>query len=301
MTELELEHLRREKWRLEGEAISTLEEAREFVDSVGLCLMYLVRPMPLLPTFVGATVGGDRNLPTRKNAFADPRARAAEDLLVRLVRNKFVFESQLQGTALILSAAVFPYYYALASDRKPKQSLRTGTHGKASLLSEHVFGKLEERGPLTERQLQEQLGGDLSEAGLDRALQELWSALKITRTDHDPKTGDTWDVYHRWAPEAVNEGVRISDAEALSALISKYLDCVVAATQEEVGSFFSAVTSRARVGEVVRALLDAREFVYTPSETRTLITVAHSGGRTDAPQTHAGRGVTVPEPRRRNG
>lgn len=276
MTELELEHLRREKWHLDGEPIRTLEQARDFVDSVGLCLLYPIRPMALLPTLIGACAGTDKNLPNRQKAFANPLAREAEDMLLRLVHSKSVYEAQLQGETLLLSPSVFPYFYALASDRKPRQPIQSRARGKASPLAEHAFRKLEQSGPLTRVQLQEQLGGALSEAGLDRALQELRAALKITRTGSDPKTGDTWDVYYRWAPEAVNEGVRMSDAEALSALISKYLDCVIAATQEEIETFFSAIASRARVTEVVRALLAARQFAYTPSETRTLITVAHA-------------------------
>lgn len=301
MTELELQHLRREKWRLEGESIRTLEDAREFIDSVGMCLVYPTRQQIVLPTLIGAAVGDDRNLPERKNAFDDPRAKRVEELLPKLMRNKFAFEAQLHGESLLLSPAVFPYFYALASDRKPKQSIRSRVRGEASPLTEHVFSKLDASGPLSRTQLQEQLGGALSEAALDRALQELSSALKIARVDQDPASGDVWDVFHRWAPEPVNEGVRISDAEALSALISKYLDCSVAATQEEIEAFFSAFTSRSRVAEVVKALLAAREFSYTPSESRTLITVANSNLRSEAlPVGREQRGARL-LPRRRNG
>jgi len=300
MTELELQHLRREKWRLEGEPIDTLDEAREFLDSVGLCLMYPVRPMPLLPTFIGACAGSDRSLPGRPKAFSDPRARQAEDLRARLVHEKSVYELPFAGETLLLSSEVFPYFYALAGDRKPKEPIGSRSRAKASPLSEDIFRKLEAKGPLTTVQLQEQLGGALSEAGLDRALQELWAALKIVRTDYDPRAGNTWDVYHRWAAESVSQGMRISDAEALSALISKYLDLTVAATEEEIEGFFSKFTSRARVAEVVRALLAAREFAYTPSETRTLITVA-AGGRSEAPRPRGDHGVAPSSASRRRG
>src|SRR4051812_9466292 len=297
MTELELRHLRREKWRLEGEPIRTIEEARSFVDSVGMCLMYPTQPMPLLPTLIGAIAGSDQKLPTRKTALNDPGRMQTEELLARLAREKSVYEAQLDGETLVLSAQLFPYFYALASDRKPKQPIVSRTRP----LSEHLFRKLEERGPLSRAQLQEQLGGALSEAALDRTLQELWSALKVTPVDHKPEAGDQWDVYYRWAPDAVNEGVRMSDAEALSALISKYLDCVVAATQDEIETLFSPITSRTRVAEVVRSLLSAREFTYTPSETRTLITVAHSSARTESPGAQLDRRGATIAPRRRNG
>lgn len=301
MTELELDHLRREKWRLDGEPIRTLEEARAFVDSIGFCLMYPTRPMPVLPTFVGACIGNDKNLPGRKQTFADPRAQEAEGFLNRMISTKSLFEAQINSNTVLLSPSLFPYFYALASDRKPRQPIQSRDRSKGSLLSEHAFRELEKAGPLNRRQLQERLGGALSEAGLDRALHELWAALKITRTGHDPKTGETWDLYYRWAPDLVNEGVRTSDAEALSALISKYLDCVIAATQDEVVGFFAAITSRARVAEVLRALLAAREFVYTPSETRTLITVAHAGTKAELPRPKSESGSSFMPRRRRNG
>lgn len=301
MTELELQHLRREKWRIEGEPLRTLEDAREFVDSVGMCLMYPIRPAPVLPTFFAAFIGSDARLPERKAAFSDPRARGAEELMWRMLRQKAAFPAQLSGEMLIISSESFPYFYALASDRQPKKPIHSRARGKASPLTEHVFRKLDESGPLTRAQLQEQLGGALSEAGLDRALQELWAALKIAPTDHTPAVGYTWDTYYHWDTDAVNEGVRLSDAEALSALTSKYLEAVIAATQEEIEAVFSTFASRARVAEVVRALLGAREFAYTPSEARTLITVAHTPVRSTPQPAHTESGNRRTALRRRNG
>ena len=296
MTELELQHLRREKWHVDGEPIRTLEEAREFLDSVGLSLLYPMHPMPVLPTFIGAIAGTDRNLPERKNASKGTRGLQAEELFVRMLREKSVFEAQFGGESLLLSPAIFPYYYALAGDRNPRQPLRNG-----SPLVEHAFRMLEERGPLAQKQLQEMLGGALSDSAVERALHELWAALKIAHIDRDARNGDVWDVYHRWAPHEVEQGVRTSDAEALSALISRYLDGIVAATQEEIEGVFSPITTRARIAEVVRALLAAREFVYTPSETRTLITVAHKAVQSEAPRPQADRNAAPVVRRRRNG
>ena len=301
MTELELQHLRREKWRVEGEPLRTLEDAREFVEGVSMCLMYPIRPTPVLPTFIAAFIGSDAKPPERKTAFSDARAKQSEELVWRLLRQKAAFPAQFSGEMLIISPESFSYFYALASDRQPKKPIHSRTRGKASPLTEHLFRKLGERGPLTRAQLQEQLGGALSEAGLDRALQELWTALKITPIDHIPEMGYKWDTYYHWATDAVNEGVRLSDAEALSALLSKYLEAVIAATQEEIEGVFSAFTSRARVAEVVRALLAAREFAYTPSETRTLITVAHAPARSTPQPARTESGSRSSVLRRRTG
>src|SRR6202050_4555574 len=88
MTEQDLHQLRREKWRLGGKPIRTIEEARAFVEAVVFCLMYPVRPTMPVPTFIGAFVGSDNRLPTWQHAYSDPRAVAATDLMVRLLRER---------------------------------------------------------------------------------------------------------------------------------------------------------------------------------------------------------------------
>src|SRR5580692_12069269 len=96
MTDLELQQLRREKWRLEGgKAIRTIEQARAFLEDVGFCLMYPQRPALLVPTFIGAFAGSEDRLPEWQHAFKDPRAAQATELMVRLLREKTVFEANL--------------------------------------------------------------------------------------------------------------------------------------------------------------------------------------------------------------
>jgi len=72
---IDLDQLRREKWHLDGRAVRTFDDARSFLESVGFCLMYPMRQQVLVPTFIGAWVGSDQQLPTWQHAFADRRAR----------------------------------------------------------------------------------------------------------------------------------------------------------------------------------------------------------------------------------
>ena len=41
---------------MDGDAVHTLEEARNFIDDVGFCLMYPERTLPRVATFMGAFV-----------------------------------------------------------------------------------------------------------------------------------------------------------------------------------------------------------------------------------------------------
>src|SRR5260370_12660639 len=122
MTESDLQQLRREKWRLDGKPIRTIEQARAFIEAVGFCLMYPVRPAIPVPTFIGAFVGSDNRLPALRQAYSDPRALAATNLMVRLLRERTAYEANLieDDNAFLVAASAFPFFYALVAERNPK-------------------------------------------------------------------------------------------------------------------------------------------------------------------------------------
>jgi hypothetical protein len=276
MTDLELQQLRQEKWRLNGKPIRRIEQARGFVEDVGLCLMYRQRPAMLVPTFIGAFVGSNDRLPDWQHAFADPRAREAKELMVRLLRERTAFEANLfeENNGFLIAASVFPYFYALKGERNPKQAPKPGTRSPYSQLACDAFAVIQEDGPISKQKLLQQLGGGVSTAALDKALAELWSKLRITRVDYGAIEGSVWDVLYRWAPEPVKEGIVLSVAEALSALISKYLDCAIAVEQTELENFLGNFVARSKVREAVNALLAAREISFVHVGAKTMLQIA---------------------------
>lgn len=275
LTEQELDQLRREKWCLRGKPVRTLDDARSYIESVGFSLLYPLKPPVLVPTFIGAWTGSDDNLPTWQHAFSDPRAREATDLMVRLLRGHIAYEANLfdENNAFLVAASVFPYLYALVGERNPKQPPKPGPRSPYSQLACDAFAVVHREGPISKAKLQEKLGGSISLAALDHALGVLWSKLRITRVDYDPVEGSSWDVLYRWAPDAVAEGAGLSIVEALSALLSKYLDCVIAADQNELESFFGNFVPRSRVKEAINALLAARELSFLRVGSRSLIQI----------------------------
>ena len=272
---LDLDQLRREKWHLDSRPVRTLDDAQEFLESVGFCLLYPLKPPVLVPTFIGAWTGSQERLPTWQQAFADPRAREATELMVRLLRNRAAYEANLfsENNAFLISASIFPYFYALVGERNPKQAPKPGPRSEYSQLACDAYEIIRRDGPISKHKLQEQLGGSISLAALDRALGELWSRLRITRVDYKSSEGASWDVLFRWSPDAVREGISLSVAEALSALLSKYLDCVIAADQQEVETFFGNFVPRSRVREAVNALLAARELSFLHVGNRSLLQI----------------------------
>jgi hypothetical protein len=275
MTDQELQTLRREKWRLDGKPIRTLEDARAFIESVGFSLMYPMRPAMALPTFIGAFAGSEDRLPNWQHAFADPRAAEATELMVRLLRERAAYEANLFGenNTFLVAGSVFPYLYALVGERNPKQAPKAGARSPYSPLAVDAFELIQSHGPVSKQKMQEALGGSISLAALDKALSELWSNLRITRVDYKVSEGSFWDVLYRWAPDAVKQGVGLSVAEALSGLLSKYLDSAIAVEPAELESFFGNFVPRSKVRDSINALLAARELSFTQVSGRSMLQI----------------------------
>jgi len=211
--------------------------------------MYPKRPALLVPTFIGAFIGSDDRLPSWQHAFKDPRAAEATELMVRLLRDRAAFEANLfdENNGFLVAASAFPYFYALVGERNPKQAPKAGSRSAYSALACDAFELIARQGPISKQKMQEVLGGSVSFPALDGALGELWSKLRITRVDYKASEGSVWDVLYRWAPDAVKEGVGLSVQEALTALLSKYLDCVIAIEQADLEIFFGNFIARSKV------------------------------------------------------
>lgn len=261
----DLQQQRAARWRTDGQRpIRTSEDARAFIDSVGFALIYPTRPVVTAPTFIGAVLGTNEDLPIASKAAVDPRTQLSSELVLRLLNDRLAFEVPFgEAGSLLVSATEFPYFYALLGERNPKSLPSEGVRGEKTLAS-HTF-KLLAKQPMTEQEMLSAHGKGISESALARALHELWSKLRAVRVDLLDRTAESpkWDVLYRVAPAQVNRGAHLSQAEALSALISKYLETVFAAELREIEEFFGQVTSRSKVSEVMKALTAAREFEST--------------------------------------
>ena len=183
-----------------------------------------------------------------------------------------IFSSYL-ANSIEAGMAGTPIVRPLVGERNPKLPPAIGPRSPYSPLACDAFEIIRRRGPISKTKLGEMLGGSVSNAGLDRALSELWAKLRITRVDYTVEEGSVWDELSRWAPEVVREGVGLSVPEALSALVSKYLDCVIAVDEGEVENFLANFVPRTRVKEAIHALLSARELSFVHVGSKSLLQV----------------------------
>jgi len=273
MTEQDLQQLRAHKWHLDGNPVRTLEQARDFISDVGFCVMYPERTLQAVPSFIGAFAGSAERLPDSKHAFADPRAQEATELMIRLLRERSAYEMNLfPGTDVVISASLFPYFHSLVADPNPKAAPKVRAQGaRVSPLAVDVFNAIQKNGPVSKDGLRQLVSRESSDAALDRALGELWSILKIVRVNYRQGEGMLWDVLYRWSPAVVKEALDISEPEAISALLSKFLETTGAASQDEIEALLSHLTSRSKIREAVNALLSARELSFVGAGPKTLI------------------------------
>jgi hypothetical protein len=274
MTEFELQQQRTGLWRLDAEKpLRTFDDAREFFDSVGFALLYPSRSV-LLPSLIGAYLSSEENARDRKKAAADPRLKDALELANRLVREQVVYEVATERGRLLVSAAEFPYFYALLGDRNPKKAPDEGVRGEQRLQAE-TFALIDKNGPSTKEELIAEVGKGISEAAMDRTISELSQRLRVVRVPQN-EGPDRFDLLYKFAPDAVNQGKQVSNPEALSAIVARYLETVVAAEQSQIEDFVGLVSPRSRVSEVIKALTGAGEFSYSLIDETNMLRVSSS-------------------------
>jgi hypothetical protein len=164
----------------------------------------------------------------------------------------------------VVSAQVFSYVFTLRGDKLWKQPPATSGAVKVSLLAEKVYAALVENNALTAAELASELGREVTETAIVRALVELWAQLRvIPMLQQDGAgakgSGTMWELTSRRFTKAMKAGGNAGQPTALSALTSLYLAQVFAATEEEIETFLSPLTARSRVRDVLHGLTGARQ------------------------------------------
>ena len=277
MTSEQLLATRATLWRHRAEPLLTLEDAQTWLSQIGLCL-FLPRkaqiPAPA-PSFVEACLGETNPTPPRS------AIEAAHQLLARLIESNSALPLNLLGTAadhpdFVVSLEALPFVYALRGDRDWKHSPGTAGANRVSPLITHIWQLLERRGVLTASEIQEELGKELTEAAVVRALHELWASLRVVPLYQTGGQETLWEPLQSRHHKAMTSGVGMSQVTALSVLASVYLQSVVAAGGDDAESFLSPLASRAKVREVIRGLSATRQLVMIQMETQSLLYVEGS-------------------------
>ena len=277
MTSEQLQATRATLWRQKAEPLLTLDDAQTWIQQSGLCLFLPRRaqiPAPA-PSFVEACLGETNATPPRT------AIETAKGLLVRLIEANSALPLNLLGTPtdhpdFLVSLEALPFVYALRGDRDWKHAPGTAGANRVSPLITQVWKLLEKRGVMTATEIQEDLGRELTEAAVLRALHELWSSLRVIPLYQADGQETLWEPLQSRHQKAMTAGVAMSQVTALSVLVSVYLQSVVAAGGDDAESFLSPLSSRSKVREVVRGLSATRQLAMIQMETQSLLYVEGS-------------------------
>jgi 23S rRNA pseudouridine2605 synthase len=276
-TATQLAETRQKLWHQQGEALLTLENLRSWINAAGFVL-FVPRPQidAPAPTLVEAVLGSSNASPTIAEISE------ARGLLARLVSEGLAVPLNLLGTNsaaggdnpdFVVSTAVFSYIFTLRGDKAWKQAPVTSGAVKVSNLALSTFDALTRRGPMTVYDLTTELGKEVTEAAVLRALNELWTHLRVIPANQPDGKPTLWELTSARFLKQIKAGANAGQPSALSALISLYLGQAVVASEDEIETYLSPLAPRSRVRDVVHALLSARQLETVAVEGRTMLHV----------------------------
>ena len=284
-------------WRHNADPILTVNMLRDWLNSCGLVL-FTARaaqiPAPA-PTFVEVILGAPTPAPTLAET-EQPRT-----LLSRLILDSGAIPLNLLGSPtgagietpdFLVSPLAFSYIFTLRGDKAWKQPPATTGATRVSPLALNTYTLLTERSKdhpagTSAYDLATQLGKEVTEAAVLRALTELWQRLRVLPVPQPDGAPTLWELTTTRFTKQIKAGANAGQPTALSALISLYLRQVIVASEDEIETFLSPVASRSRIRDVVHALLSARQLETLAIEGRTVHHIAgepplfHSAPPTD--------------------
>lgn len=268
----QLQAARSATWRQAGEPLLTREAAHDWLAPLGLVL-FAPRAQQLgapAPSLVEATLGA------RNDAPALAETETARSLLARLVAEGHAVPLNLLGGPgdvpdFLASAQVFSFVYTLRGDKLWKQPPPTSGTNKVTPLALSVYEMLAERGALTAAELASELGRELTESAIARALGELWQHMRVIPLLQQGTAATQWELTTRRFTKTIKAGTNAGQPTALSALVSLYLAQSLLASEEEVAGFLSPLAARSRIREVLHALVAARELNELVIDGKTLM------------------------------
>jgi 23S rRNA pseudouridine2605 synthase len=282
-TAAQLAETRLKQWHQQGEALLTMENLRSWINTAGLVL-FVPRPQIVAPapSLVETVLGEPVATPTIE------QTTEARSLLARLVAEGLAVPLNLLGAGagtvhagapgdtpdFVASTAVFSYVFTLRGDKAWKQPPVTSGAFKVSPLALATHEALSQRGPLSAYDLTTEVGKEVTEAAVLRALGELWAHLRVLPLAQAGENATLWELTGARFTKQIKAGANAGQPSALSALISLYLGQAVVASEDEIESFLSPLASRSRIRDVIHALLSARQLETVAVEGRTMLHVA---------------------------
>ncbi len=224
--------------------VQTEAEALEFLNDVGLCLLFSGQDVEL-PSLWGALCGEDRPVPQHHQDHNLGLAWNWKDTLP--IQGKVLYGKFLRRKPVFISLALAPSFYALSPNYGDPAAdyMQDYLDGRLSVEAKQVHEVLLDQGALPTSRLRREAGlsGKSNASRFDRALAELQMQFRITKVAISD--ANRWgycyvyDLFHRHFPAVVAAAREITGGQARETILLYYLRAVVAALPSEVARLFA--------------------------------------------------------------
>ena len=236
--------LRRERnyHRTPERRITTVEEARAFVDEVGFCFLWPIKDIEL-PSLFHAIAGRARPVPMIHN---DPDLSLCWGWKDSALGEQWWYYGKLlRRRATLISLDMLPYFYACSENYGDLDDyLQEYEDGLMTAEAKAVYEAILENGPLDTVRLKREsrLSAESAKSRFDRALVELQVGMKMIPIGI-ARVGAwnyafNYEIVQRHYPELPGKARHIRRSEARSVLVQRYLENVVSVDRKMIAKVF---------------------------------------------------------------
>ncbi len=230
----------------------TEDQGLAFLNEVGMAFLFPQAGVTL-PSLWGAINGKDRDIPSHHHDHALGLAWGWKDSLP--ARKAVWYGKLLKGKPTFVSLDLLPAFYALSSNFGGLDDyLEQYADGRMSKEARTVYEVLLENGPSSTNVLRKatgMMGGGDPARRFERAIAELQSDLKIvkcgTAEDNRWKYCYVYDLLLRWHPVVAEQARALNGRQAMTQILTRYLQTVIAAPASTLAGLFGwepSVTTR---------------------------------------------------------
>ena len=243
LTRDEIERQREFNYRCTPERrVRTIEQARAFVEEVGLCHFWPIKGVEM-PNLFHAIAGRVRPVPMEHD---DPDISKCWGWKDHALDKKWWYYGKLlRRRATLVSLAELPYFYALSENYGALDDyIQEYADGRMTAEAKAVYEALLEHGPLDTVRLRREarMSAQSAKSRFDRTLVELQVGLKVLPVGVAEagawRYAFLYELLPRWFPDVPEQARQITRSQARWALVSHYLDDVVAADRKMIGKVF---------------------------------------------------------------
>ena len=228
--------------RTKPQRLQTAQAIREFVDDVGLCLLFPAQGLEL-PNVYQAVAGFQKSMTAKHNDSAISLTWSTKDKTLN--QRWWYYGKLIKSKATLVALDLLPSFYALSENYgDPDDYLTEYEAGTLSADAKNIYAALLNEGPMHTIDIKRKVGlyGDAIKGKFDKAILDLQTGLKILPVGVAEagawRYAFVYDLLWRWLPGVPPQAQQISRGEARVNILARHLRNVVYATPKELTRTF---------------------------------------------------------------